>query len=218
VKKGMAGKPQTTEAPIAPASLPGLAGRVAVLGGSAHDKTALLVGLALRQVRQQGIVLCLDGRHHRQTEVQFRLLLRGSSNYVALPTAGEVPVEVAQTALSMVSRGLTAVSGHPPLLLLDSVRETPEWEQTLTFLLNAGAVAVELLASPTALVFGRYDTVLLLRTDPDTAAACSRAVGHKVSVEDLVRLKAGEGILIHLAQVYRVVLPQVDQDGKDELH
>ncbi|MBI3302080.1 MAG: hypothetical protein HYZ72_08405 [Deltaproteobacteria bacterium] len=204
----MAGKKLIAEESYAPVPLPELVGRVAVLGGTASDKTALLVRLALRQVRQQGSVLCLDGRRHRQTEVQFRLLLRGSNSYVSLPASGEVPAELAQTALSTVSRGLTQASGPSPLLLLDSVRETPEWERTLAFLLNAGAVVVELLPSPTALVFGRYDTVLLLRVDTAAADACSRAVGRKVSAEDLLSLKAGEGVLIHLAQVQRVALPQ----------
>ena len=179
-----------------------------MLGGTASDKTALCVGLALRQVQQQGIVLCLDARRHRQAEVQFRLLLRGSAHYVPLPASGEVPAELVQTALRMLSRGLTQAAVRPPLLLLDSVRENPDWERTLAFLLNAGAVVVELLPSPTALVFGRYDTVLLLRTDADAADAYSRAVGRKVGAEELLDLKAGEGVLVHLARVYRVALPQ----------
>jgi hypothetical protein len=204
----MAGKQLTAEAQQAPVPLPELVGRVAVVGGVASDKTALLVGLALRQVRQQGTVLCLDGRRQRQTEVQFRLLLRGSGSYVSLPSTGAVPAEVAHTALSVVSRGLASSSELPPLLLLDSVYETPEWEKTLTFLLNAGAVVVELLPSPTGLLFGRYDTVLLLRADTTVAEACSRAVGRKVSAADLVSLQAGEGVLIHLVRMQRVVLPQ----------
>jgi len=204
----MAGKQLTAEAQQAPVPLPELVGRVAVLGGVAGDKTALLVGLALRQVRQQGIVLCLDGRRQRQTEVQFRLLLRGNSSYISLPATGEVPIAVAHTALSVVSRSLTSAVGRPPLLLLDSVHETLEWEKPLTFLLNAGAVVVELLPSPAALLFGRYDTVLLLRANTTVAEACSRAVGRKVSTADLVSLQAGEGVLIHLARMQRVVLPQ----------
>ena len=204
----MADKKLTAAEPHAQVPLPELVGRVAVLGGTASDKTALCVGLALRQARQQGIVLCLDARRHRQAEVQFRLLLRGSAHYVPLPASGEVPAELVQTALRTLSHGLTQAAVRPPLLLLDSVRENPDWERTLAFLLNAGAVVVELLPSPTALVFGRYDTVLLLRTDADAADAYSRAVGRKVSAEELRDLKAGEGVLVHLARIYRVALPQ----------
>ena len=204
----MADKKLTAAEPHALVPLPELRGRVAVLGGTASDKTALCVGLALRQVQQQGIVLCLDARRHRQAEVQFRLLLRGSAHYVPLPASGEVPAELVQTALRMLSRGLTQAAVRPPLLLLDSVRENPDWERTLAFLLNAGAVVVELLPSPTALVFGRYDTVLLLRTDADAADAYSRAVGRKIGTAELLDLKAGEGVLVHLARVYRVALPQ----------
>ena len=204
----MADKKLTAAEPHALVPLPELRGRVAVLGGTASDKTALCVGLALRQVRQQGIALGLDARRHRQAEVQFRLLLRGSAHYVPLPTSGEVPAELVQTALRTLSRGLTQAAIRPPLLLLDSVRENPDWERTLAFLLNAGAVVVDLLPSPTALVFGRYDTVLLLRTDADAADAYSRAVGRKIGTAELLDLKAGEGVLVHLARVYRVALPQ----------
>jgi hypothetical protein len=191
---------------VQPASvpLPELVGRVAVLGGTASDKATFLIGLALRQVRQQGTVLCLDGGRHKQTELQFRLLLRGSNSYVALPPSGEVPSTVAQTMLSTLSRSLAT---HPPLLLLDDVQETAEWERTLTFLLNAGVVVVEVLSSPTALVFGRYDTILLLRTVSAAAEELSQCVGRRVSAEVLTSLKEGEGFLIHLARVWRVVLP-----------
>jgi hypothetical protein len=203
----MAAKTTEIAEPCAPVPLPELSGRVAVLGGTASDKTGLLIGLALRQVGQQGVVQCLDARRHRQTEIQFRLLLRENANHVLLPASGEVPAEVAQTVLSTVSRSLAAAVRCPPLLLLDSVSETSEWEQTLSFLLKAGAVAVEFLRSPAALVFGRYDTVLLLRGEADTADALSRVVGRRVEVEDLESLPSGEGMLIHLARVYRVMLP-----------
>ena len=86
--------------------LPELVGRVAVLGGSAHEKTTFLVSLALRQMHQHGTVLCLDARHHKQTEVYFRLLLRQPKNYLSLPDPGEVPSAAAQAALSTVSRSL----------------------------------------------------------------------------------------------------------------
>jgi hypothetical protein len=208
MKKGMPGKKGANDEPLAAIPLPELAGRVAVLGGMASEKTLLLVGVALRHVRQQGAVMCLDARRQRQTEVQFRLLFRGQTAYVALPPSGEVPEQVTQYALGMISRSLTRDCGKPPLLLLDNVRETPAWERTLAFFLKAGSVVVELLPSPNALVFGRYDTVLLLRADPTMADALSRAVGRKVSAEDLTNLKPDEGILMQLTRVQRVVLPQ----------
>jgi hypothetical protein len=93
------------------------------------------------------------------------------------------------------------------LLLLDTVSETADWEQTLSFLLNAGVTVVEVLRTPTALVFGRYDTILLLREGAAEADALSRAVGRKVSAEEVVALKTGEAILIHLAQIHWVALP-----------
>ncbi len=189
--------------------LPDLLGRVAVLGGTATDKITLLVGLALRQVRQQGTVLCLDARRQKQTEVQFRLLLRGSASYVPLPTSGIVSDEIAQTVLTTMSRALSGEPSRRPLLLLDSVLEDRAWERTVTFLLNAGVTVVELLPSPTSLVFGRYDTVLLLRADISTASALSRAVGRKVSEAELVSLKAGEGVLIHLVRAQWVAWPEV---------
>ncbi|MGH7964457.1 MAG: hypothetical protein ACRERD_22015 [Candidatus Binatia bacterium] len=195
----------TEPRPLAP--LPELTGRVAVLGGAASEKTALLLGLALRQIQQQGIVFCLDARRSQQTEIQVRLLLRDNATYVSLPPSGEVPTETAQTALKMLSDGL-ARAQQPPLLLLDSVHESSDWERTLSFLLKAGVVVIELLASPAALVFGRYDTVLLLRGEGEAADGISRAVGRKVSAENLMCLKAAEGILIHLARVQWVALPQ----------
>jgi len=188
--------------------LPDLCGRVAVLGGTAVDKTILLVGLALRQVRHQGIVLCLDARRQKQTEVQFRLLLRGSTSYLSLPTTGMVPDEIAQIVLSTVSRVLNEKMVRSPLLLLDSVLGDQGWERTLIFLLNAGVTVVELLPSPASLVFGGYDTVLVLRAHGETAGEISRAVGRKVSAEELASLKAGEGVLIHLARMHWVSLPE----------
>jgi len=178
-----------------------------VLGGNTNDKTALFLGLALRHARQNGTILCFDARHSQQTEMQFRLLLRQRARYRQLPPSGEVSPELAQVALSMVSQSLNSHTNSSPLLLLDNVRESPDWEQTAVFLLNAGATVVEILPTPDALVFGRYDTVLVLRENATVAEALSRAVGRKVSVEELVRLRSGEGILIHLARLYRVSLP-----------
>ena len=217
----------TTKSPFynlaSPLPLPELVGRIAILGGRAHDKTRCLVGLALRQIHQQGTVLCLDARHYKQTEVYFRLLLRQPKNYLSLPDSGEVPSTAAQMVLSTVSRslaqgpttspeeksiGLMKLS-LPPLLLFDSLREMPDWEQTVIFLLNAGATVVEILPDSTALAFGRYDTVILLREETEAAEQLSRAVGRKVSTAELRQLKAGEGRLIHLTQVYRVILPDL---------
>lgn len=190
-----------------PLLLPELRDRVAVLGGNAHQKTAFLIGLALRQIRQHGTVLCLDARRHQQTEVYFRLLLRHPTSYLSLPDSGEVPSVAAQAVLSTVSRSLATTPLLPPLLLFDSICETPDWERTVIFLLNAGATVVEVLPDSTALAFGRYDTVLLLREETEAAEQFSRAVGRKVSATELQQMRAGEGVLIHLAQVYRVVLP-----------
>lgn len=189
-----------------PLPLPELVGRVAVLGGSGAEKSQLLVGLALRQVRQKGVTLCLDGRQQRQTEVQFRLLLRDTQSYITVSPSGEVPTEIERTALSLLSRGLSTL---PPLLLLDSIQETPSWERSLAFLLKAGVVVVELLIEATHLVFGRYDTVLILRTEKSMAEAYSRAVGRRASPEEMQTLPSGQGILIHLAQTYRVQLPDL---------
>jgi hypothetical protein len=189
-----------------PLDLPELAGRVAVLGGSGTEKSHLLVGLALRHARQQRAVLCLDGRRQKQTEVQFRLLLRGRQSYIALPPTSEVPREIAQLALSVMSRGLPA---QPPLLLLDAIPETSAWEQTLAFLLKAGVIVVELLGDANRLVFGRYDTVLLLRSEKDEAEIYSKAVGRRVTAAEVHTLPPGEGILLHLSQGWRVKLPEI---------
>lgn len=192
-----------------PVLLPDLVGRVAVLGGNATEKTSCLVGLALRQIHHQGTVLCLDARRHTQTEIYFRLLLRQPTQYLVMPPPGEVSATVGQAVLSTVSRSLATMPALPPLLLLDSIRETPDWERTVIFLLNAGVTIVEALPDPTALVFGRYDTVLLLREETAAAEQFSQAVGRKVSAAELQRLKSGEGRLVHLAQVYHVVLPKL---------
>jgi hypothetical protein len=162
-------------------------------------------------MHHHGTVLCLDARHHKQTEMYFRLLLRQPTSYLALPDSGEVPSPAAHAALSAVSRSLATTPSLPPLLLFDSIRETPDWERTVIFLLNAGATVVEILPHPTALVFGRYDTVILLREEPIAAEQISRAVGRKVSAAELPQLKSGEGRLIHLARVYRVLLPEMTQ-------
>ncbi len=192
--------------PQQPLILPEFVGRVAVLGGSGADKSHLLVGLALRQIQKKGVALCLDGCRQKQTEIQFRLLLRGVQSYIALPPSGEVPNEIERTVLSQLSQGLSA---QPPLLLLDGVTETPAWERTLAFLLKAGVVVVELLSDSSRLIFGRYDTVLLLRADKDTAEMYSKAAGRRASADEVHKLPPGEGILIHLAQTYRVQLPDL---------
>jgi len=181
-----------------------LSGRVAVLGGSGAEKSQLLVGLALRHARQQRTVFCLDGRRQKQTEVQFRLLLRGSQSYLSLPSSREVSREIAQLVLSVLSRGLPT---QPPLLLLDAVAETLAWEQTLAFLLKARIVVVELLSEASHLVFGRYDTILLLRSNAQDAEAASKAMGRRVSAEEILALSPEEGILVQLTRTQRVKLP-----------
>jgi hypothetical protein len=204
--QGMAATILIPQARQQPLLLPELSGRVAVLGGSGAEKSQLLIALALRHVRQQRTVLCLDGRRQKQTEVQFRLLLRGLQSYIALPPSSEVPKEITQMALRVMSRGLPV---QPPLLLLDAVPETSAWEQTLAFLLKAGVLIVELLVDASRLVFGRYDTVLLLRSEKDEAEASSKAVGRRVTAAEIHTLPPGKGILLHLAQVWRVALPEV---------
>ncbi|MBI3798454.1 MAG: hypothetical protein HY268_16015 [Deltaproteobacteria bacterium] len=181
---------------------------MAMAEGKKGEKDTLLVGLALRQVRQQGIVLCLAASRQRQTEVQFRLLLRGSAHYLPLPTPEVVPDDIARKVLRILSRALDEKKAGSPLLLLDSITAEQGWERTLIFLLKAGVTLVELLPSPASLVFGRYDTVLLLRADGETASQISRAVGRKVSAEELANLKAGEGIFIRLARKQWVSLPE----------
>lgn len=197
---GQPAKPPTQET----IPLPEFTGRVAVLGGANMEKVQLLVGLALRQIRQQGLVLCLDGRRQKQTEVQFRLLLRGTQSYLSLPPSGEIPDDLERTILSTLSRGLPT---HPPLLLLDAVQETPSWAHTLTFLLKAGVALVELLADASQLLFGRYDTVLLLRSDRDNAEAYSKAVGRRASAEAISTIPSSHGLLLHFSQVLPVRLP-----------
>lgn len=204
--QGMADKTLTLQAIQQPLPLPELPGRVAVLGGSGAEKSQLLVGLALRHARQQRAVLCLDGRRQKPTEVQFRLLLRGLQSYIALPPSSEVPREIAQMALSVMSRGLSA---QPPLLLLDTVLETLAWEQTVAFLLKAGVSVIELLVDANRLVFGRYDTILLLRSEEDEAETYSKAVGRRVTAVEIHTLPPGEGILLHLSQSWRVKLPEI---------
>lgn len=205
-RKGMPTSLPPSTLPQQPLILPEFVGRVAVLGGSGADRSHFLIGLALRQIQKKGAVLCLDGCRQKQTEIQFRLLLRGVQSYIALPPPGAVPNEIERTVLSQLSRGLSA---QPPLLLLDGVPETPAWERTLAFLLKAGVVVVELLTEASQLIFGRYDTVLLLRVDKDTAEIYSRAVGRRASADEVHKLPPGEGILIHLAQTYRVQLPDL---------
>jgi hypothetical protein len=201
--------------PLGPLRFPALNNRVAVLSGKHTETSLLLVGLARRQWQQGGKVLCLDASRHQQTEVQFRLLLRQQGLYQRLVPSSEVPLAMAQTALRVVSHGLTDPNTPLPLLLFDGVRETWDWERTVQFLLNAGATIVEVLPEPQALLFGRYDTTILLGAASTYAEAASRAVGRKVVGEDIVALRSGEAYLVHLAQVYRVAIPQAFADKGD---
>lgn len=202
---------------LTPPPLPELVGRVAVLGGSDSDKTALNVALALRHTQAHGAVVCLDARHHKQTQIQFRLLLRENAQYIQLPASGRVSSQILQTILKLINQeehlpeerlpGVEDPDLGPPLLLLDGLGAGETLEPMLSFILKAGATVVSLLTSAEEFVFGRYDTVLVLRAEGEAAEAISRAVGRKVSPEDIAHLPATHGWLIHLTQVYQVVLP-----------
>ena len=214
----MAGKATGSTPLSTPLPLPELVGRVAVLGGTPSDKSNLIVGLALRQARLHGSIFCLDARHHQQIELQLRLLLRQQTDYRDyryVRVSGDVSVEIARSVLSVVGSSLSSKSTPAPLLLCDYLTETLDWERTIQFLLKANATIVEILASPAALTFGRYDTVLLLREPANIADALSRAAGRKVSVENITQLKAGEAWLIHLTQVHYVKFPRIgDEESK----
>ena len=188
--------------------LPDLSGRLAVLGGRPRDRTELCLGLALRQARQHGVVVCLDAYGRQQIEMPFRLLLREDAAYIPLPAEGTVSDEIAQQVLQTLQTGLGGTPSPPPLLIVDGVQETADWEHTLTFFLRTGMAVVEFLPHPSRLVFGRYDTTLLLRVAGAEAEAISQTVGRKVTAENLAALKPGEGYFIHLSQVYRVRLPE----------
>ena len=197
--------------------LPEVVGRVGVVGGTPHETTQLCVGLALRQVHQQGLVLCLDARRDKQTEIQFRLLLREKARYIPLPSSGLLPKQIPREVLQIVSQGLQSeqaqqtrqtdiATAPPPLLLVDKVNAGAAWERTLSFVLKAGATVVSFLGAAEDVAFGRYDTLLVLRAETDVADEISRAVGRRVSPEDIVNLPAGHGWLIHFTTVYRVQL------------
>ena len=198
--------PLMHQAPVYP--LPDLVGRIAVLGGRLQDRTALCLSLAQRQAEHRGVVVCLDAHRRQQLEMPFRLLFRGRASYIPLSAGGNVPNSVAQQVLQTLQKGLGGGTVPPPLLLVDGVRETPDWEHTLTFFLRTGMVVVEFLQAQDALVFGRYETTILLRADEADAEAISQTVGRKVASEDLQTLKKNEGYLMHLSQVYRVQFPE----------
>ena len=198
------------------APLPDLIGRVAILGGQRRNRTELCIALALRQTGQNGVIVCLDAHRRQQLEMPFRLLLRKRAAYIPLPSDGTVSNAIAQRVLTTLQKGLQGDSNDkevpPPLLLLDGARETADWEQPLTFFLRTGVTIVEFLTSPAALVFGRYETTLLLQSDATSAEPISQAIGRKVEPEELMELKKGEGYLIHLSQVYRVRLPSASEE------
>ena len=189
-------------------SLPDLSGRLAVLGGQPRDRTAFCLGLALRQASQHGVVVCLDAHGRQQLEMPFRLLLREDAAYIPLPTEGTVSDAIAQQVLQTLQAGLGRTPSLPPLLIVDGAQETADWERTLTFFLRTGMVVVEFLSHPSRLVFGRYETTLLLRSTGEEAEALSQTVGRKVTAESLAALEPGEGYFIHLSQVYRVRFPE----------
>lgn len=188
--------------------LPDLNGRLAVLGGQPRDRTELCLSLALRQARQHGVVVCLDAHGRQQLEMPFRLLLREDAAYIPLPAEGTVSDDIAQQVLQTLQTGLGTTPSLPPLLIIDGAQETADWEHTLTFFLRTGIVVVEVLPNPERLVFGRYETTLLLRTAGAEAEAISQTVGRKVTAENLATLQPGEGYFIHLSRVYRVRFPE----------
>ncbi len=188
--------------------LPDLSGRLAVLGGPLHDRTELCLGLALRQARRHGVVVCLDAHGRQQLEMPFRLLLRKGAAYIPLSEEGTVSDDIAQQVLQTLQAGLGTTSSPPPLLIIDGAREVAGWEYTLAFFLHTGVVVVEFLPHPSRLVFGRYETTLLLRVEGAEAEATSQTVGRKVTAANLAALKPGEGYFIHLSRVYRVRFPE----------
>ena len=189
-------------------SLPDLSGRLAVLGGQPRDRTAFCLGLALRQASQHGVVVCLDAHGRQQLEMPFRLLLREDAAYIPLPAEGTVSDAIAQRVLQTLQSGLGRTPSLPPLLIVDGAQETADWERTLTFFLRTGMVVVEFLSHPSRLVFGRYETTLLLRSAGEEAEALSQTVGRKVTAENLAALKPGQGYFIHLSRAYRVRFPE----------
>ncbi len=188
--------------------LPDLSGRLAVLGGQSRDRTELCLGLALRQASQHGVVVCLDAHGRQQLEMPFRLLLREDAAYIPLPAEGTISDDIAQRVLQTLQAGLGRTPSLPPLLIVDGAQETADWEHTLTFFLRTGMVVVEFLLHPSRLVFGRYETTLLLHAAGAEAEAISQTVGRKVTSENLTALKPGEGYFIHLSRVYRVRFPE----------
>ena len=189
-------------------SLPDLSGRLAVLGGQPRDRTAFCLGLALRQASQHGVVVCLDAHGRQQLEMPFRLLLREDAAYIPLPAEGTVSDAIAQQVLQTLQSGLGRTPSLPPLLIVDGAQETADWERTLTFFLRTGMVVVEFLSHPSRLVFGRYETTLLLRSTGEEAEALSQTVGRKVTAESLAALEPRQGYFIHLSRVYRVRFPE----------
>ena len=189
--------------------LPDLSGRLAVLGGQPRDRTELCLSLALRQARQHGVVVCLDAHGRQQLEMPFRLLLREDAAYIPLPAEGTVSDRYRAAGAS--NRFRPVLGRRLPCLPCSSLmahERLTDWEHTLTFFLRTGTVVVEFLPDPARLVFGRYETTLLLRAAGAEAETISQTVGRKVAPEDLEGLQPGEGYFIHLARVYRVRSPE----------
>lgn len=208
----MAGQDRNPNRPI---RLPELLGRVGVLGGTDQDKTNLCVALARQQVQHHRPVVCVDARRYKTTEIQFRLLIRENARYIPLASPARLPQEIPHSVLAVVGQGLQQgqTDTPPPLILIDGLDAGDSWERTLAFVLRAGATVVSFLGSATEAAFGRYDTLLVLRAQAE-AEAVSRAVGRKVSPEEIVSLPSDQAWLIHLTQVYRVRLPQTVTDGE----
>lgn len=200
--------------PDQPLALPELLGRVGVLGGTEQDKTNLCVALAHQHVRQHhSPVVCIDARRYKATEIQFRLLLRDKARYIPLASPTRLPQEVPRSVLAVVAQGLQQgqTDPLPPLILVDGLDAGDSWERLLAFVLRTGATVVSFLGSAAQATFGRYDTLLVLRAEAE-AEAVSRAVGRKVSPEEIVSLPSDQAWLIHLIQVCRVRLPRIVMD------
>ena len=175
--------------PDQPVALPELIGRVGVLGGTEQDKTNLCVALAQHHIQHHSPVVCIDARRYKATEIQFRLLMRNNARYIPLASPTQPPQKVLRSVLEVVAQGLQQEQTDlpPPLVLIDGLDAGDRWDRTLTFILRAGATVVSFLGSAAEVAFGRYDTLLILRAEAE-AEAVSRAVGRKVSPEEIVSL------------------------------
>lgn len=200
--------PRHARPPARPLALPELLGRVGVVGGTQQDKTQLCVALACQHVQRRSPVVCIDARRYPATEIQFRLLMRDNARYIPLASPARLLQEVPRPILDALVQGVQQgqTDTPPPLILLDGLNAGDGVERLLTFVLRSGATVVSFLGSAQEVAFGRYDTLLVLRTKAE-AEALSQVAGRKVSTEEIGGLPSDQAWLIHLTQVYRVRLP-----------